>query len=139
MATPVQASCINKLLLVCFCLDVPVHETFAPLALLMRKRVLPDNIVEIAKLINERLIDCRDRYCRGLKRCAPADEQDTTAAGAKPPSKRKILYPTTIAQLERKLDDLLGCLRAKQHTGWKRLAASGLFEHAVASAKKGRQ
>jgi hypothetical protein len=128
MGMSVQESCINKLLLVCFCLDVPVHETFAPLALLMRKRVVPDNIMEVAKLINERLIDYRDRYCFGLTRCEAADEKVRTAARAKPHAKRKNFYPTTIAQLERKLDDLLGCLRAKEHTTWKRLAASGLIQ-----------
>jgi hypothetical protein len=125
MATTVQESCINKLLLVCFCLDVPVHETFTPLALLMRKRVLPDNIVEIAKLINERRIDYREKYCGTRKRsCEPTDAENSVKAHAR----RRVRYPTTIAQLEKKLDDLLECLRAKQHTAWRRLAASGLIQ-----------
>ena len=134
MATTLQESCINKLLLVCFCLDVPVCETLQPLAFLMRKRILPDNIMEIANLVNQRFLDYRRTSSRALElSCETLQEKKTSLDGANPHLERKVVYPKTIAQLEKKLDELLGCFCAKQSHAWRRLAAAGLIERLPAS------
>jgi hypothetical protein len=136
MDTTAHESCINKLLLVCFCLNVPVRETFAPVAVLMHKRILPDNIMEIAKLVNNRLVDYRRTPCGDLKESPESAEQKRIMrANAKSKTKTKLLYPRTIAQLEKKLDKLLGCLRAHQPPAWRQLAAAGLIDAAPATVK----
>jgi hypothetical protein len=140
MATTSRESCINKLLLVCFCLDLPVREVFAPVAVLMGKRILADNIIEIAKLVNSRLTDYCHQYNRRLKRSFESGEEENIvgATNAKRKAGRQLRYPTTMPQLERKLDAVLVCLGAKKSLSGRRLNAAGLIKTTPRRSKRDR-
>jgi hypothetical protein len=110
-------SCIEKLLLVCFCLRLPARKVSALLAPLLSKRISATNIGHVA--IN------LDRELAGYHRRRRSAKRSQTTAPNREPNNP---YPSTMSELEEELDRLLTSLQSVESDLWNRLKTAGLVK-----------
>jgi hypothetical protein len=105
---PKEQSCIEKLLLVCFCLRLPARKTFAILAPLLSKRISATTIVHVATNLNRKVASYH--HSRPSKLSALVGS----------------VLPTTLCELEKEADLLLASLRTAEPDLWNQLETAGL-------------
>lgn len=93
-----EQSCIDKLVLACFCLNLPLQKTLFAMALLLSKRIPSAPIAEVATILDQKLATYRRRSSQNSRNL------ESLRASA-PDIKRPKVYPDTLVELEKGLDD----------------------------------
>lgn len=141
-----KMSCITKLLITAFCLEMTQREALALMTPLLNQRVSSTHITQIVSLLKDNLSDYDRRAAHRRKelhlrknnkqtlnidprltQCL--DEQSAGSEAGKYANGQKPAYPTTVAELEKQLDTILRVLGDVEPKRWKQLQAAGLINN----------
>ncbi len=122
-----EQSCIDKLVLACFWLNLPLGKTLSAIALLLSNHISSANIAEVAAILDHKLASYRHRLSQNRRHL-------DTLQGCASDIKLWKVYPETLLELDKGLDDLLILLRCMDAASSTQLRLAGrVNQHSLRS------